>query len=520
MNASSGDPTWWASDIIFDSGHLYGARHINAPSSQALPPPEERTSGDESPSVNPGDLQLKQTPFLGNAASVQVQCHSGSDGISPGIDHPSSVLDEFLTSQGGWRPPTPCSHCKRFRLQCFMLQTTQDNPNPITSCSSCVALYRHCSLAGLAKRQASQFETPGPVIGQLHGVYEDESVRPSHAEVVADSVSRAKVPAKLGKRSSSRSNTGTRPLRIWFSDHLDSPYPSESEKDRLTHESGLSKTQVSNWFSNARRRKKHFEQATFTAGNQIYRQGSPMPISGISQMTPLERWQNSPPEDDPADFTDIERAVGLSSSNSSLDALQRLPDFSQDAQNVTNFDTDLRWLSLPASIGSSSNATSSCTSQQSFSSYSNSSKRSLDGSGFEGIPLKRRQRSVKSSFKCANCARSFTRKSDMLRHEKAIHLELNERWVCSDLISPSESPLVWEVSSPAPTCAFCGHTSPDEKHFLSHEFLACADRSLSDRTFFRKDHLRQHLYKFHNCRKWHGWNLDERIEMLRRSGDC
>ena len=523
MDFTFGDPTWWASntDIAFDSSN-----HLNQPPPadgaypQVLPHPDFWTFTNEPTCVNPEDLQQEQALPFGDAAGGQPPRDAASDRKSLAFINPLTALDEFLTSQGGWRPPAPCSHCKRLRLQCFMLQTTQDNPNPIRSCSSCVALYRHCSLAGPAKRQASQFETPRPVIGHLHGVYEDGTVQSSHAELVSDSVPGVEASAKLCKRSSSKSNTRTRPLRMWFNTHLDDPYLSESVKDSLCRESGLSRTQVTNWFSNARRRKRHSEQVTSAAGRQIYREGSPMPVSSISQMTPFERWQNSPPEDDAANFADIENAVQLSPGTSSLRALQQLSASDRFAVDMSSCDSEAGWFSLPASIDSSSNATSSYTSQQSFGAHSTSSKRSLAGSDLNAIPRKRRQRSAKPPFECTNCARTFTRKSDMTRHEKAIHLQPSDRWVCSDLISPGESPLVWKISASAPQCAFCGQENPDEKHFLSHEFVACADRSLPDRTFSRKDHLRQHLYKFHKCRKWDGWNLGERIERLRRgSGD-
>ena len=244
-----------------------------------------------------------------------------------------------------------------------------------------------------------------------------------------------------------------------------------------------------------------------------------MPVSIISQMTPFERWQNSPPEDDPANFADIESATQLSSGSSSLCALQQLSDFDHLASNTPDCASEIGWLSLPASADTSSNATSSCLSQQSFGAHSASSKRSFVGNDLDTAPRKRRQHSANPPFECTNCARTFTRKSDKTRHERAIHRQPNERWVCQDLISQGESPLVWKISAPAPSCAFCGHESPDQKHLLSHEFVACADRSVADRTFARKDHLRQHLYKFHKCRKWDGWDLDERVDRLRRRED-
>ena len=73
---------------------------------------------------------------------------------------------------GFYRPPVPCSYCRRHRLQCLTIRTTSANPNTITSCSICVALCRECSLAHGEKRQPSGFETLSPVMGHLHGVTE------------------------------------------------------------------------------------------------------------------------------------------------------------------------------------------------------------------------------------------------------------------------------------------------------------------------------------------------------------
>lgn len=63
---------------------------------------------------------------------------------------------------GAYRPSVPCSHCRRHRLQCLIIRTAPANPNPIKSCSSCVALFRECSLAKGEKRLPSGFETFSP----------------------------------------------------------------------------------------------------------------------------------------------------------------------------------------------------------------------------------------------------------------------------------------------------------------------------------------------------------------------
>lgn len=468
--------------------------------------------------VNPADLhRVQEDVFRSSDQTGQMAMPLEAQNLltNTGPDE-LSAMDEFFRLQGGWRPPVPCNHCKRLRLQCFMLQTTDANPNPVTACSSCVALYRHCSLAGPAKRQASTFETPNPVIGQLHGVYEDErvcEVYQNHNEIAAPI---AEPMARASKRSTSRSKTSTRPLRLWFGGHLEHPYPTDHDKEQLISASGLSRTQVENWFSNARRRKKQSERAASAAGLQIHRQGSPMPPKSTLDMTPLERWQHSPPDAEPAQFADIERAVGLASSTSSLDVLQQASHYGYGDMPLSDFDPDGIWHSLPGSVDSSSATTSSCNSRLS----RTSSRRSSGELSLEALSHKRRRRSRRAEFSCTDCVRTFTRKSDLLRHERAIHSRSKETWICSNLILPGEPATVWRIAQPGPECVLCGFPDPDEKHFLSHEFVACADRQVAERTFTRKDHLFQHLEKFHRCRrKWDGWNLDGAVDRLRHVQD-
>jgi hypothetical protein len=464
--------------------------------------------------VNPADLHHVQgdaSRSSDQTAHTAMPSEAQSPSMSTATDQ-LSAMEEFFRLQGGWRPPVPCIHCKRLRLQCFMLQTTAANPNPIRSCSSCVALYRNCSLAGPDKRQASAFETPHPVIGQLHGVYEDENACEVYQNRNESNKTIAEPVMKASKRSTSRSKTSTRPLRLWFGGHLEHPYPTEHDKKQLASASGLSRTQIDNWFSNARRRKKQSEQATSAASLEIHRQGSPMPQKSTVDMTPLERWQHSPPDAEPAQFADIERALGLASSTSSLDALQQLSHHGYGDTPVANLDSDGMWHSLPGSVDSSSATTSSCNSRLSCT----SSNHSFRENNLEVLSHKRHRHSKLSEFHCTECVRTFTRKSDLLRHERAIHSRAKETWICSNLVLPGESTTVWRISQPGPECALCGLLDPDEKHFLSHEFVACADRNVSERTFSRKDHLFQHLEKFHRCRrKWDGWTLDHAIDRLR-----
>ena len=42
-------------------------------------------------------------------------------------------------------------------------------------------------------------------------------------------------------------------LKNWLNNHIENPYPTYKEKDALSRESGLSKRQIQNWFTNARK---------------------------------------------------------------------------------------------------------------------------------------------------------------------------------------------------------------------------------------------------------------------------
>ncbi|KAI0596010.1 hypothetical protein F4775DRAFT_335306 [Biscogniauxia sp. FL1348] len=422
-------------------------------------------------------------------------------------------LAGFLHENGAWWPPIPCSHCRRLRLQCFILQTTSHNPNPIRSCSSCVALFRDCSLAEQGKRQASYFETPQPVIGHLHGITDEELIL-SPDDFSKPQVTDAHVPSQIGnKRSYSRSVHKTQPLRSWFSAHMDNPYPSEEEKVRLMEQSGLSRTQVIDWFTNARRR--HRLSSRSSSSRKIFRQGSPMPSPPLASMSPLERWRNSPPDEEPVSALAIENALRESlgttsplpleptstSTKAAAAAVRKRHSRSSSLDDNNNSIANTSSPGLyPTSISDSASASSSC--------YSLSSASSSP----RGVSL----------FPCAGCARSFKKRSDLRRHRASVHgAGGGVSWTCGLPLRGGTRLTVWRAGRRRPECVLCGREEEeggdtDAQHFQTHEFEACGRRPVADRTFARKDHLWQHLYKFHGCRKWEGWVPD--LKVLQRGG--
>lgn len=130
------------------------------------------------------------------------------------------------------------------------------------------------------------------------------------------------------------------------------------------------------------------------------------------------------------------------------------------------------------------------------------------GSGLQGKQNRRRRRSRKVAqplpkrpseeqkkriFQCTFCTDTFRAKYDWTRHEKSLHLSL-EKWICAPL-----GPVYLNPSTGVNTCVYCLATEPTREHIESHSHSQCENKGLESRTFYRKDHLRQHLRLMHDC---------------------
>ena len=88
--------------------------------------------------------------------------------------------------------------------------------------------------------------------------------------------------------------------------------------------------------------------------------------------------------------------------------------------------------------------------------------------------------------KCTTLCRS--------RHEKSLHLSL-EKWLCAPL-----GEVVADNSTGKPKCVYCDETDPSAEHLAVHDHSGCCEKGPESRTFYRKDHLRQHLRLMHGCK--------------------
>ncbi|KAG5813946.1 hypothetical protein H9Q71_003487 [Fusarium xylarioides] len=302
------------------------------------------------------------------------------------------------------------------------------------------------------------------------------------------------LPSKIGTRFS---KDALKILKDWLDSHSDHPYLDEEDREILQRRTGLNKTQISNWLTNARRRRKvqqprstsPYIRNTWTSPIDIPRRpDTPAFQNNTGNMNPLERWVDSPPEDEPASVIAIARAVA---SNSQLSSGQNSPRSCASTDDGSN----------PSVYNVSSASSGGTSSGGSFGSITRQRGRHRR----RRRPVPKRKEKLASAvalkkFQCTFCTDTFGTKYDWQRHEKSLHLSL-ERWMCAP-----KGPRVLDPENNQTCCVFCGEAEPTDEHIDSHNLLACMERRPEDRTFYRKDHLNQHLRLMHNV-KFLDWSM-------------
>ncbi|GAB7338010.1 hypothetical protein MBLNU457_4380t2 [Dothideomycetes sp. NU457] len=303
-------------------------------------------------------------------------------------------------------------------------------------------------------------------------------------------------------------------LREWFADHADSPYPTEDQKLDLERRTGLRPAQIATWLANTRRRTrvvnpKRAPSPAVRHASETLDMPAPANARPWSDLNPFERWQHSPPENDPAPIHAIADAVassdlpGQKSSSSSTPLGYRGQGSSTSSFSGRKGPHSVTSLETGKESNSLSTASSAVRSQGSHSSFGSFNS---FGSGLLGKKDRHRKRKVRANnarqlsdedkrkriYQCTFCCDSFKSKYDWTRHEKSLHLSL-EQWVCQ-----SDGSLT-RCANGEVYCAYCSVTNPDEAHLQSHGHQQCAEKGTEARTFYRKDHLRQHLRLMHDC---------------------
>ncbi|KAL4954465.1 hypothetical protein BDW69DRAFT_205203 [Aspergillus filifer] len=191
-------------------------------------------------------------------------------------------------------------------------------------------------------------------------------------------------------------------------------------------------------------------------------QAGPVVVPNSYALGPMERWRNSPPEEEPALIPDI------------LNALKTAP----AAQR--NNAAPRRRSRRSSNAGRSHRQAGSTTSGESYATSQDS------------------QLSAHSS----SSAGAHNAVSSTERHEKSLHVTL-EAWYCAPfgMVTTAAAPDTTATSSSTADshsrCAFCNEADPSQEHLDEHSPTACESEQGTRRSFRRKDHLIQHLRHSH-----------------------
>ena len=270
----------------------------------------------------------------------------------------------------------------------------------------------------------------------------------------------------------------------------------------------LSVQQVSNWFVNHRQRQ----------------------LPPKRQMSPMEAWLSSSSDDEAASDDDIRRALQNQRKKDTLmyDIEPRTiePRTKLSSIQIPGPPSDARSVSTGSidsinSINSIGSAFSQCQDALLSGPPRRGRKRHY---GLLSIPLKLSGQNDRNStkkrkaasdvgsdtdgpssdlnFQCTFCYKRLSSKT-WKRHETTQHFPQHQ-WTCmKNGFRTAHDPLTCrnlvEGSPPKLVCIFCNSSDPDESHAVfCHRISQCLENPKSDRTFSRKDHLVQHLRRFHN----------------------
>lgn len=404
--------------------------------------------------------------------------------------------DDFDGAFPMFRAKTPCDLCRRMGMDCFIAHKGA----LINGCTCCISLYRECSFTFTQPQEQGNFLD---ILGKVtEDAQECEGAIVTKRTLKSLSNAGAFDENRSRKTGSRLSREAVKILKNWLHEHADHPYPSDAEKDKLKDFTGLKRSQVSNWLANARRRGK-VRSASYGASPVIVGAIDIPPPSNagvdLQNMSPLERWKHSPPENEAASATAIAQAVADAPFGAGQDSSQTSIHGSRQGSRRTSSNDSSYSLFQAPSVSSLETSRSSASGLSLTSAMSHRSRGSFgsqdpkDRRRRRRAPVIQRRTSEKAGgpriFQCTFCADSFPSKYDWQRHEKSLHLAL-ERWVCS----PTGG--IVQVAGQA-ICIFCRMPDPTDEHLETHDFTACQEKTLIERTFYRKDHVRQHLKLLH-----------------------
>jgi hypothetical protein len=410
------------------------------------------------------------------------------DHIEREIEHESSAEDDDLSSNTGF-----CG-CDQCQLSLDVIDIPK--VSPLTSCPASASDFVKDGPEALASTDGSPQPSTPYLSTPQSSTSQSSNATPqtSASSAPAESQTTHRFPKEV--RSI---------LRMWFNEHKENPYPTSEEKNELAEKTGLKRNQISLWLANTRRRHRTHQP--------IAKDAMSVPEVPVAELNPMDRWKILPFEREYPALPTIRAAVATFSPPAQEGNAQ---DVRQDPSVIEyEFDRSSSKISQKDSSYGAFWAQSTTSYESGLTNLISGS--SLSGGTFSYLPSvssstsktgprdRRRRRNqlklpLKASnkqkpFQCTFCPDStctFSTKYDWQRHEKSQHLSL-EKWTCCLSGGIVETKF-------GPACAFCGEINPSAKHLEKHNFSACQEKPITEKTFYRKDHFQQHLRLMHESK--------------------
>jgi hypothetical protein len=328
-------------------------------------------------------------------------------------------------------------------------------------------------------------------------------------------------PYKKKVRSIRFSEAQTATLQSWLDSNKSNPYLNQDDKQKLSEKTGLTVRQIEAWFNRTRRRKLAPGLIKEPVGTFF-----PEEQAHLSPPSPLERYLSQSPDTEAVD----EGAMADLISQSMLKITDTPWNTQQDSTHVP--------IKPHANGGyaSSAHSFSSAASASSFASfgprkgrrrhyaarspkppaeYDNHRDESCDSraSAFGGkasikakdpspmlvqnsgrnvsqSPFSLQMKEPDKPYQCTYCFKGFRKTYEWRRHQESTHSPAEE-WICL-------APKLMKDESMINPCVFCQRKHSNFQEFDAHHRVStCLEKCQADRTFFRKDHLMQHVRGTH-----------------------
>ncbi|KAI1420258.1 hypothetical protein F5Y12DRAFT_791789 [Xylaria sp. FL1777] len=321
-----------------------------------------------------------------------------------------------------------------------------------------------------------------------------------------------------------KAHSSARILKQWYATHSTWPYPTHQDKEFLSACTGLSTSQVSQWFINARRRggydasENSLDRGRLAPGecrsmpNAAMLLSTPPPVAtqAVSNewaaMPPLDRWRHSPPEDEPAPLEAIRSAIPGHYQGGGVASMPNIGPFPLDQASS-------RSDSVHALESFHSSATSSGSSSNSRSSALSSNHRS---DADDGRRQPRRRRQKRRQRHAVTAELSAKKESQRIYHCTFCTDTFASGYDWTRMREPFISRLIGGLASLL-------DRDPSDAHILAHNAASYATRSLSARVYHRKDHLRQHIRLVHHVADMipsiDSWK-SQPVKIMSRCGFC